>query len=101
MFLLYGATGFVGDAIARLAVETGLRPVLAGRSATQVAAVATELGLEQRVFELGPGIDRYLEDVKLVLHCAGPYIQTYKPMVEAKLRASGFALGRARCSAAS
>ena len=29
-FLLYGATGFAGEAIARLAVEYGLEPILAG-----------------------------------------------------------------------
>lgn len=86
MFLLYGATGFVGEAIARLAVATGLRPVLAGRNAEQLAALATGLGLEHRVFELGPGIDRFLDDVKVVLHCAGPYIHTFEPMVEACLR---------------
>lgn len=86
MLLLYGATGFVGEAIARLAVATGLRPVLAGRNAEQLAALATELGLEHRVFELGPGIDRFLDDVKVVLHCAGPYIHTFEPMVEACLR---------------
>ncbi|MDP2054536.1 MAG: saccharopine dehydrogenase, partial [Acidobacteriota bacterium] len=34
----------------------------------------------------GPNIDRFLDDVKVVLHCAGPYIHTFKPMVEACLR---------------
>ena len=33
MFLLYGATGFVGEAIARAAVASGLRPILGGRNA--------------------------------------------------------------------
>lgn len=86
MFLLYGATGFVGEAIARLAVQTGLRPVIAGRNASRLATLATELGVEHRVFELDPGIDRWLDDVKVVLHCAGPFIHTFKPMVEACLR---------------
>lgn len=31
-FMLYGATGFVGDAVARMAVQDGLRPILAGRN---------------------------------------------------------------------
>ncbi len=85
-FLLYGATGFVGEAIARLTVQSGLRPILAGRNASRLATLAAELGVEHRVFELGPGIDRWLHDVKVVLHCAGPYIHTYKPMVDACLR---------------
>ncbi len=39
-FLLYGATGFVGGAIARRAVARGLRPVVAGRDPLRVAALA-------------------------------------------------------------
>ena len=45
-FLLYGSTGFVGDAIARLAVQKGVRPILAGRNADKVKTQADELGLE-------------------------------------------------------
>ncbi len=32
-FLLYGAYGYTGRLIAEMAVERGLRPVLAGRNA--------------------------------------------------------------------
>ena len=88
-FLLYGAYGFVGAEIARLAVEQGLRPLLAGRDATQVKALAAELGLEQRVFGLDDpsALDRALGEVSLALHCAGPFIHTYKAMADACLRA--------------
>ena len=87
-FLLYGATGFVGDAIARLAIEYGLRPILAGRDAVRLEKLAAELGVECRVFDLRDPhkIEQALKDVAVVLHCAGPYIYTFKPMVEACLR---------------
>ena len=87
-FLLYGANGFVGNAIARLAVQHGLQPILAGRDAAKLASQATELGVECRVFSLDNSIamDRALNDVPVVLHCAGPYLHTSKPMVEACLR---------------
>lgn len=87
-FLLYGANGFVGNAIARLAVQHGLRPILAGRDAAKLASQATELGVECRVFSLdnSVAIDRALKDVPVVLHCAGPYLNTSKPMVDACLR---------------
>ncbi len=87
-FLLYGSTGFVGDAIARLAVQRGLRPVIAGRNAARVKAQAAELGLECWVFNLddSAALDEALAEVVVVLHCAGPYMHTYKPMVEACLR---------------
>lgn len=87
-FLLYGATGFVGGATARLAVQRGLRPVLAGRDAIKVQAQATALGVEYRAFSLddAAAMDRALDDVAVVLHCAGPYLYTSAPMVEACLR---------------
>ena len=87
-FLLYGANGFVGNFIARVAVQYGLRPTLAGRDAAKLASQATELGVESQVFSLDNSIDldRALRDVPVVLHCAGPYLQTSKPMVEACLR---------------
>ena len=87
-FLLYGANGFVGNAIARLAVQHGLQPILAGRDAAKLASQATELGVECRVFSLDNSIamDRALKDVPVVLHCAGPYLYTSKSMVEACLR---------------
>jgi len=87
-FLLYGATGYVGDATARLAVQQGLRPILAGRNATKIERLATDLGVEYRVFSLEDSttIHRALQEMTVVLHCAGPYLYTSKPMVEACLR---------------
>lgn len=87
-FLLYGATGFVGDATARLALESGLRPILAGRDAATLERRAAELGVVCRVFGLDDSrtIDRALKNVTVMLHCAGPFMYTSKPMVEACLR---------------
>jgi short subunit dehydrogenase-like uncharacterized protein len=51
-FLIYGAAGYTGELIAREAQRRGLAPVLAGRSADKLAALASELGLERRVFGL-------------------------------------------------
>lgn len=87
-FLLYGATGFVGDAAARLAIESGLRPILAGRDAVKLEELSAKLGLECRVFDLRDPqrIEQALMDVTVVLHCAGPYIHTSKPMVDACMR---------------
>jgi short subunit dehydrogenase-like uncharacterized protein len=86
MFLLYGASGFVGEAIARLAVQSGLRPVLAGRNEQPLAALAAELGVEHRVFDLDATADRSLAGITVVLNCAGPFIHTFKPLVDACLR---------------
>jgi short subunit dehydrogenase-like uncharacterized protein len=87
-FLLYGSTGFVGDAIARLAIQSGIRPILAGRDAAKLETQATQLGVEHRVFSLADStaMDRALKDVTVVLHCAGPFLHTFKPMMEGCLR---------------
>ena len=50
--LVYGANGFVGDVIARLAVEQGLRPIVAGRNAAAIERLATALGTAHRVFSV-------------------------------------------------
>jgi len=87
-FLLYGSSGYTGDLIARLAVKQGLRPILAGRNRKKISAQANELGLEYRIFSLDDPatIDAGLKDVPVVLHCAGPFSHTSKPMAQACLR---------------
>ncbi|HTU18212.1 MAG TPA: saccharopine dehydrogenase NADP-binding domain-containing protein [Gemmataceae bacterium] len=88
-FLLYGANGYTGRLIAREAVVRGLRPVLAGRNAVAVGALARELGLEHRIFSLDDAVATRagLEGVQAVLHCAGPFAHTAEPMVNACLEA--------------
>jgi short subunit dehydrogenase-like uncharacterized protein len=87
-FLLYGSTGFVGSAIARFAVEKGLHPILAGRNAAKLKPQADQLDLPYRVIDLGdaPALDAALGEVPVVLHCAGPFIHTFRPMLDACLR---------------
>lgn len=88
IFLIYGANGFVGAEAARLAVREGLRPVLAGRNEEKIRQLADELGLDYRVFDLEDPdmLDNELKGIHVVLHCAGPYIFTASPMVDACLR---------------
>jgi len=86
-FLLYGANGFVGSEVARLAFHMGLQPIIAGRNKEKLKVLSGKFGLEYRVFSLDNPevIKREIKDVELVLHCAGPYIYTSKPMVDACL----------------
>jgi short subunit dehydrogenase-like uncharacterized protein len=87
--LIYGATGYSGDLIARRAVERGLRPVLAGRRAEPLAALARELGLPSRTFALeDPAqVDAGLAGTTVLLNCAGPFSRTARPLLDACLRA--------------
>lgn len=87
-FLLYGANGYTGNLIARLAVERGLKPLLAGRDRDKIGQLASELGLEHRAFALDDtaALDAALQECAAVLHCAGPFSRTSKPMADACLR---------------
>lgn len=87
-FLLYGANGYTGALVARMAAGRGLRPILAGRDRAGIARLATELELEHRAFALddATAVEANLKDVAVVLHCAGPFSRTSQPMVDACLR---------------
>jgi short subunit dehydrogenase-like uncharacterized protein len=87
--LLYGANGYTGRLIAREAVVRGLHPVLAGRNAAAVSELARQLGLEHRVFALDDAAATRagLAGMTAVLHCAGPFLRTAGPMVDACLEA--------------
>lgn len=86
--LVYGANGYTGELIARLAASRGERPILAGRRGEALAPLAAELGLERRVFGLDDAgaLDGGLRGAGVVLHCAGPFVRTARPMAEACLR---------------
>jgi short subunit dehydrogenase-like uncharacterized protein len=93
-WILYGANGYTGELTARLAVQAGMRPILAGRNTAAVAALAQELDLAYRTAALddAQALDRLLAAPvehgrpQVVLHCAGPFSHTSKPMVDACLR---------------
>ncbi len=81
-WMIYGANGYTGRLITRRALALGMRPILAGRNSAAVAALAKESGLEYRSFDLA---SPELDGISLVLHCAGPFSTTSRPMVDACL----------------
>ncbi len=87
-FLLYGANGYTGKLIAKLAATYNLQPVLAGRSEGNIKPLADELQLPYRIVDLNDAeqLQKVLSEVKLVLHAAGPYVYTAKQMIEACLQ---------------
>ena len=86
-FLIYGSYGYTGQLIAALAVQQGLKPVLAGRDEQRLHAQAERLNLEYRAFSLDDTSTLYsaLQDVEGILHCAGPFVHTFRRMAEACL----------------
>jgi short subunit dehydrogenase-like uncharacterized protein len=87
-WMIYGANGYTGELIARMAAARGSRPLLAGRNGEAIRALAGELGVAHRVFGLddASAVDEGLSGVRAVLHCAGPFARTSRPMADAGLR---------------
>lgn len=87
-FLIYGVYGYTGELIARFAAERGLKPIVAGRNAAKVEEIADRHGFEWRAFSLDETekLDAALNEVDFVLHCAGPFSITSRPMVKACVR---------------
>jgi short subunit dehydrogenase-like uncharacterized protein len=88
-FLIYGSYGYTGQLIVESAVKEGMRPILAGRDAKKLRAQAEQYNLEYRTFSLDETakLDSALRDVDAVLHCAGPFVLTFRQMAESCIRA--------------
>ncbi|MBY3988714.1 saccharopine dehydrogenase NADP-binding domain-containing protein [Rhodococcus fascians] len=86
--MIYGGTGYTGRMVAAQAEAAGLDPVIAGRNEETVTSLATELGLEYRVFGLDEpaAIDDALSGIGVLLNCAGPYARTAEPSMTAAIR---------------
>lgn len=87
-FLIYGANGYTGELITRYAAERGMKPILAGRNAIAIEELAKKHHLDYRVFALDETsrLDAALQEVDMVIHAAGPFSLTSRPMVEACMR---------------
>jgi short subunit dehydrogenase-like uncharacterized protein len=88
-FMIYGATGYTGKLVARAARTLGMRPILAGRNEGRLNAIAGECGFDYRTIDLGdaPALRSGLEGMEVVLHIAGPFSRTSKPMLDACIAA--------------
>jgi len=86
--LIYGSYGYTGELIVRRALDLGLRPILAGRSADAVRKQAEAHQLDHRVFGLTNAreLDEGLRDIRAVIHCAGPFSRTAEDMAMGCIR---------------
>lgn len=90
--LLYGAYGYTGLRIARHAAELGdaldADILLSGRDPERLDAVARATAFPADPVSLDDerGLHDLVARADVVLHCAGPFIHTARPMLEACLR---------------
>ena len=87
-FLVYGSYGYTGQLIVELAIKEGMHPLLAGRDEKKLRAQAEKYNLEYRAFSLDETakLDSALLEVDAVLHCAGPFVLTFRQMADACIR---------------
>ncbi|MFD8691505.1 saccharopine dehydrogenase NADP-binding domain-containing protein [Streptomyces sp. NPDC059651] len=88
--VVYGATGHTGRFIVAELRRRGFTPVVSGRNAARLEALAAEWGdVEVRPADVddADALDRALAGAAAVINCAGPFAVTGGPVVEAALRA--------------
>jgi short subunit dehydrogenase-like uncharacterized protein len=86
--MIYGATGYTGRMAAEHARTAGTPLVLAGRNEAALFKLASELGVDYRVFSLDEPaeVDKGLAGITVLLNCAGPFMRTAKPLMTAAIR---------------
>ncbi|MEV6579944.1 saccharopine dehydrogenase NADP-binding domain-containing protein [Streptomyces sp. NPDC051582] len=87
---VFGAYGHTGRFVVSELLDRGLTPILSGRDADKLRALAAEFpGLDVRPASAGDpdALDRALAGAAAVINCAGPFAETAPPVIEAALRA--------------
>lgn len=85
---VYGAYGHTGRFVVAELQERGFVPVLSGRDAEKLKALAAETGLEARPASVGDpaSLDGMSAGTAAVINCAGPFAATAAPLIETALR---------------
>jgi short subunit dehydrogenase-like uncharacterized protein len=87
-WIIYGSYGYTGSLIAEIASKSEYPVVLSGRDEQQLKRQAAELNMEYKKADLdNPAeLEELLSDALLVIHCAGPFLFTWKNMADACLQ---------------
>lgn len=86
---VFGAYGHTGRFVVAELCRRGWTPILAGRDTAQLDALGAEYPmLERRVASIddAASLARALDGAAAVINCAGPFLDTAPPLIEAALR---------------
>jgi len=86
---VYGAYGHTGRFVLAELRRRGFAPVACGRDAVRLHELAAATGVEIRVASTDDpaALDAAFAGTAAVLHCAGPFLDTAAPVLDAALRA--------------
>jgi hypothetical protein len=88
--LVYGAYGHTGRFVVAELLRQGLTPILSGRDAAGLAAMAGQFpGLEARpaAVDDSNSLENAVRGARVVVNCAGPFLDTAVPVAAAAVRA--------------
>ncbi|KAF7939272.1 uncharacterized protein EAE97_007352 [Botrytis byssoidea] len=87
-FIIYGATGYSGRLASEYAKNLNLDFSIAGRTEHKLKSLASLLDVSYSVFDINQvGLtDSVLKEASVFLNCAGPFVHTSKPLIEACIR---------------
>lgn len=86
---VYGAYGHTGRFVVSELLKRGLTPILSGRDNEKLQTPGKKYyGQEVRPASVGDplSLDHALEGAAAVINCAGPFLDTSKPVIEAAIR---------------
>lgn len=86
---VYGAYGHTGRFVLDELRRRGFTPIACGRDAVRLQELAAAADVETRAAAVDDpaALDAAFADVVAVLHCAGPFLDTAAPVLDAALRA--------------
>ena len=86
---VYGAYGHTGHFVLDELRRRGFVPIACGRDAARLQELAAATGIETRVAAVddAAALDAAFAGAAAVVHCAGPFLDTAAPVLDAALRA--------------
>ena len=87
-WIIYGSYGYTGRLIAEKVKDYHSNVILSGRNEENLKKQSEELELPFQAADLSDSdsMDELLSDAHLVIHCAGPFVHTWRPMLDACIR---------------
>ena len=87
--VVIGASGYTGRFVVSALCKRGRNPILVGRNAATLRAAfpkADDANLRTASVEDAASLDRAMDGAALVVNCAGPFLDSASPVIEACLR---------------
>jgi short subunit dehydrogenase-like uncharacterized protein len=87
---VFGAYGHTGRFVVHELLDRGFIPILSGRDGTKLKELGQtypQLTLREASVDDPASLDRALDGAAAVINCAGPFIDTSAPVIDAALRA--------------